>query len=94
MRVLLMWPLGKWLHDVLEPFLDASDSGPLVLTHLYLLLGFSLPVWLYPLGYSGGMYPLGYVPTPAMKSIFVYGPGHHVSLITVAGQIILWRELD
>eukprot|EP00731_Ephydatia_muelleri_P025952 Em0018g52a len=53
MRVLLMWPIGQWLHDVLEPFLDARDSGPLVLTHLYLLLGFSIPVWLYPLSYSG-----------------------------------------
>lgn len=77
MRVLLMWPIGQWLHDVLEPFLDARDSGPLVLTHLYLLLGFSIPVWLYPLSYSGGMYTC---------RVLAWGPP---SFITVASQITI-----
>ena len=35
---------------------DTRDSGPLILTHLYLLLGFSLPLWLFPhRSYTGGV---------------------------------------
>ncbi|KAG8447954.1 hypothetical protein GDO86_015166 [Hymenochirus boettgeri] len=41
-------PLGKILQNLLVVFLDERDSGPLILTHIYLLLGMSLPVWLYP----------------------------------------------
>ncbi|XP_069842299.1 dolichol kinase [Dendropsophus ebraccatus] len=41
-------PLGQTLRNLLTLFLDERDSGPLILTHLYLLLGMSLPVWLFP----------------------------------------------
>ena len=32
-------------------FLDEKDSGPLILTHVYLLLGFAVPLWIYPVDY-------------------------------------------
>ncbi|XP_066436642.1 dolichol kinase [Eleutherodactylus coqui] len=41
-------PLGQTLRNLLTLFLDERDSGPLILTHIYLLLGMSLPVWLFP----------------------------------------------
>ncbi|XP_072518030.1 dolichol kinase [Salminus brasiliensis] len=58
-------PLGAPLRRMLTLFLDERDSGPLILTHIYLLLGVSLPVWLTPgpctpkggLGGAGGLVP-------------------------------------
>ncbi|XP_035377323.1 dolichol kinase [Electrophorus electricus] len=47
-RVFRIRPLGAPLRHWLAVFLDERDSGPLVLTHIYLLLGVSLPVWLSP----------------------------------------------
>ncbi|XP_019396297.1 PREDICTED: dolichol kinase [Crocodylus porosus] len=41
-------PFGQMLRHLLSLFLDERDSGPLILTHIYLLLGMSLPVWLFP----------------------------------------------
>ncbi|XP_069870902.1 dolichol kinase [Dipodomys merriami] len=41
-------PLGHVLRSLLSLFLDERDSGPLILTHIYLLLGMSLPIWLIP----------------------------------------------
>lgn len=41
-------PLGHPLRSLLSLFLDERDSGPLILTHIYLLLGMSLPIWLIP----------------------------------------------
>lgn len=41
-------PLGQTLRNLLTLFLDERDSGPLILTHIYLLLGMSLPIWLFP----------------------------------------------
>ncbi|KFU90632.1 Dolichol kinase [Chaetura pelagica] len=41
-------PFGQTLRQLLSLFLDERDSGPLILTHIYLLLGMSLPIWLFP----------------------------------------------
>uniref|UniRef100_A0A3Q3NAF1 dolichol kinase n=1 Tax=Labrus bergylta TaxID=56723 RepID=A0A3Q3NAF1_9LABR len=51
-------PLGQLLRQVLTLFLDERDSGPLILTHVYLLLGMSLPIWLFP----GPCAPKGVLP--------------------------------
>ena len=48
-RYFRMWPGGEGLHSALQPLADSRDSGSLVLSHIYLLLGFSLPLWLSPL---------------------------------------------
>ncbi|XP_068191388.1 dolichol kinase [Antennarius striatus] len=58
-------PLGQPLRRLLTLFLDERDSGPLILTHIYLLLGVSLPLWLFPgpcaprgvLSGAGGLVP-------------------------------------
>ena len=44
-----MWPGGEGLHLALQPLLDSRDGGTLLLSHLYLLLGLSLPLWISPL---------------------------------------------
>ena len=45
-RIEQLPPLARPLQAFLAPFLDARDAGPLILTHLYLLLGCAVPVWL------------------------------------------------
>ena len=50
-RLYRIGPFGETIHSALEVFLDEKDSGPLILTHLYLLLGFAVPLWLYPVDY-------------------------------------------
>lgn len=57
-----LWPLGDTLHTHLNRFADSKDEGPLVLTHIYLLLGFALPLWLYPLkAYRTGVLALWHI---------------------------------
>ncbi|KAI9168243.1 dolichol kinase [Blastocladiella emersonii ATCC 22665] len=38
-------PLGALLDDSLSPFRDDRDESPLLTSHIYLLLGIALPVW-------------------------------------------------
>lgn len=47
-RVLKIPPVGQIIDDSFKVFLDEKDSGILVLTHIYLLVGCSCPLWLYP----------------------------------------------
>lgn len=44
--------ISSFIDSVFDGFRDEKDSGPLTLTHLYLLIGCALPVWL-SLGSSG-----------------------------------------
>lgn len=50
MRVLRLWPVGEVLNEYLNTFRDKQDQGPLILTPIYLLVGFTVPFWLH---YSG-----------------------------------------
>lgn len=47
-RVLRIEPVGTAVHQAFSTFIDSKDQGPLVLSHIYLLLGCSLPFLLYP----------------------------------------------
>ncbi|XP_038078920.1 dolichol kinase-like isoform X2 [Patiria miniata] len=47
LRIFRVWPIGDILHDAFQVFTDAQDCGVAILTHIYLLLGMALPVWLY-----------------------------------------------
>ena len=40
--------LGAILNSSMAGFLDEKDQGCLILTHTYLLVGCSLPVWIFP----------------------------------------------
>ena len=51
-RLLRVQPFGEAIHSAFQVFLDAKDAGSLVLTHIYLLLGCSIPLWLYPKKYG------------------------------------------
>ncbi|XP_053405946.1 dolichol kinase-like [Mercenaria mercenaria] len=44
-RVLKLQPFGPILDEYLWVFLDEQDTGDLILTPIYLLLGCSLPLW-------------------------------------------------
>ena len=46
-----MWPGGGALHSSLLPLTDTRDAGSLILSHIYLLLGLSLPLWISPLSH-------------------------------------------
>ena len=39
-----MWPFGSVLHESFSLFKDDKDAGPVILTHLYLLAGFTVPL--------------------------------------------------
>jgi len=41
-------PVSRYLTQRLTPFLDTKDSGQLILTPIYLLVGVSLPLWVWP----------------------------------------------
>lgn len=51
-RLFRIGPFGSSVHSALVVFLDDKDSGALILTHVYLLLGLALPLWLFPVDYS------------------------------------------
>ncbi|KAI8981823.1 hypothetical protein BDF20DRAFT_912064 [Mycotypha africana] len=46
LRYFAVWPWGKNLHVFLTEFIDNRDLGPVILSHIYLLLGCATPVWL------------------------------------------------
>lgn len=51
-RLFRIGPFGASIHSALVVFLDDKDSGTLILTHIYLLLGLAVPLWLFPVDYS------------------------------------------
>jgi hypothetical protein len=48
LRVLKIAPFGSLLQEYLQVFTDERDEGLLILTHIYLLVGCTLPIWLFP----------------------------------------------
>lgn len=38
-------PFGTWLNSFMRAYTDSRDEGLFILTHLYLLLGCAVPVW-------------------------------------------------
>jgi len=63
-RICRVPPLGKWLHSYLRSYTDSRDEGTTILTHIYLLVGCALPLWLFrstgnPLATCCGLVVLG-----------------------------------
>ena len=46
MRVLRIWPIGDVLDKYFRQLTDARDGGTVILTHQYLLIGMTLPLYL------------------------------------------------
>ncbi|XP_035216451.1 dolichol kinase-like isoform X2 [Stegodyphus dumicola] len=53
-RVLDVYIIGPAINNAFQIFLDEKDSGVLILTHIYLLIGCSCPLWLYPYSLTKG----------------------------------------
>ena len=53
-RIFRIIPFGDLLHRYLMTFVDERDQGCIIVTHIYLLLGCALPVWLFP--YTDGLF--------------------------------------
>ena len=47
LRIFKIYPCGQLLQKYLVSFVDERDSGKVLLTHIYLLFGVSLPIWLF-----------------------------------------------
>eukprot|EP00040_Diaphanoeca_grandis_P024030 m.131545 g.131545 ORF g.131545 m.131545 type:complete len:598 (-) comp29554_c0_seq4:78-1871(-) len=47
LRVLKLPPVRIFIDSFMEPLRDEKDPGPLILTHLFLLLSCAIPVWLH-----------------------------------------------
>ncbi|XP_065190570.1 dolichol kinase-like isoform X1 [Sycon ciliatum] len=50
-RSLRVWPIGTTLDQYLRPFVDSRDCGNAILTHIYLLVGFAVPCFAFPLSH-------------------------------------------
>ncbi|KAG0248082.1 hypothetical protein BG011_000548 [Mortierella polycephala] len=77
-RYFAVAPLGKEIHLFLIDFLDDRDGGPIILSHLYLLMGCAAPVWLaehHILAGLSGIFALGV--GDAMASIVGKRFGRH-----------------
>jgi len=46
LRLLPLSGWKTWIHRYYAPFMDGKDEGVLVLSHIYLLLGCALPIWM------------------------------------------------
>ncbi|KAG0037037.1 hypothetical protein BGZ82_003249, partial [Podila clonocystis] len=77
-RYFAVVPVGKEIHLFLVGFLDERDGGPIILSHLYLLMGCAAPVWLaehHILAGLSGIFALGV--GDAMASIVGKRYGRH-----------------
>ena len=52
-----IYPIGKGLHAFLSGFTDYRDSGPFIMSHIYLLVGCALPVWFTGYALRPGIHP-------------------------------------
>ncbi|KAJ1929598.1 dolichol kinase [Tieghemiomyces parasiticus] len=55
-------PVAEWIDQFMRPFTDHHDAGAAILSHLYLLLGCAIPVWLHsraPVSRLAGVLTLG-----------------------------------
>jgi len=86
-------PYGCLIHEFMMGFLDVRDEGPLVASHLYLLVGCAIPIWLEgkrcTLAGASGILVLGF--GDAMASIVGQRYGRRrwpwVALKTVEGTL-------
>ena len=59
--MLLVWPLGCAINSYFSLLIDERDKGPIILTHQYLLIGCTLPLYLAPVYNQGECYNILYL---------------------------------
>ncbi|XP_013774987.1 dolichol kinase-like [Limulus polyphemus] len=69
-RLFKIPPIGEAVQTAFSVFLDEKDSGPLILTHIYLLVGCSLPLWICPVPFN-----IGKIPPPVWSGVLALGFG-------------------
>eukprot|EP00056_Hartaetosiga_gracilis_P022466 m.30738 g.30738 ORF g.30738 m.30738 type:complete len:475 (+) comp9658_c0_seq1:55-1479(+) len=74
-------PLSKWIDGVTARYVDVQDSGPLILTPIYLLLGIAIPIWLSSGGGGEGRSAVSTVHTTTQ----VGAHAHTIQMSTFAG---------
>jgi len=82
--------VSYFLTEALQPFLDSKDSGSLILTNIYLLVGVSWPLWVYP-------GPLTVHPSPLVLYSGVISVGVADSAASIVGSTagsIRWPGSD
>ncbi|KAF7696803.1 hypothetical protein HF521_005221 [Silurus meridionalis] len=88
-RIFRIRPLGSVLRRSLALFLDDRDSGLIIITHIYLLVGISIPVWISqtPCMSKGGVAGTGGLAPYA--GVLAVGVGDTVASIfgSTAGEI-------
>jgi len=45
-RYFKVYPVGVAIHQFMITFIDSKDTGTAILSHIYLLIGCAMPVWL------------------------------------------------
>jgi dolichol kinase len=46
-RIMRLPPIGLSMHNFMTRYIDSRDAGYVLLTHIYLLLGCAIPVWIH-----------------------------------------------
>ncbi|RKP04034.1 hypothetical protein CXG81DRAFT_8771 [Caulochytrium protostelioides] len=99
-RFFRLWPFGPAIERFTSQFLDSKDTGPFLTSHLYLLVGCALPVWLESvangavmptLAGCAGMLCLGVSDT--LASVVGFLVGRHrwpASSKTIEGSLAFW----
>lgn len=77
-RINRLPPIGNAIDQVFKQFVDEKDSGILTLTHIYLLVGFSLPIWIVndlrsDLIFASGLITIGIGDTMASFVGYLFG---------------------
>lgn len=76
-RFVRLEPSGHLLHQFMSTYIDSRDSGLIILTHIYLLLGCALPVWFHYWIYTEQLQELQSNTNPslpAVHTLFFYLP--------------------
>jgi len=46
-RIYRVPPFGTWLHSYMHTYTDSRDEGVVIMTHMYLLIGCTAPLWFF-----------------------------------------------
>lgn len=90
-RIFRIWPLGKDLDIFMKSFIDSKDGyGPLITSHLFLLVGCAATVWLESiLNPYNGSRGEGVLDTQSLWTIVSLGRAPFRFLVALSGTIIL-----